>query len=57
MYTPFPDVPFPMKKSLNEWANAPRTIRGFLSVSNQEKRAKEEMAKGQTSNQQPLGKL
>lgn len=54
MYTPFPDVPFPMKKSLNEWANAPRTIRGFLSVSNQEKRAKEEMAKGQASNQQPL---
>lgn len=55
MYTPLPDIPFPMKKSLNEWATAPRTIRGFLSVSNQEKRAKE--SKGQTSNQQTLGKL
>lgn len=57
MYTPLPDIPFPMKKSLNEWANAPRTIRGYLSVSNQEKRAKDEIAKRHISDQRPLGKL
>ncbi|CAK9159580.1 unnamed protein product [Ilex paraguariensis] len=52
--TPLPDIPFPMKKSLNEWGDTPRTIRGFLSVSNQEKRAKEQMAKGQSLAEQPL---
>ncbi|CAL5411786.1 unnamed protein product [Camellia sinensis] len=52
--TPLPDTPFPMKKSLNEWSNAPRTIRGFLSVSNQAKRAKEQMTKGQTFDGQTL---
>ncbi|PSS23600.1 General transcription factor 3C polypeptide like [Actinidia chinensis var. chinensis] len=52
--TPLPDTPFPMKKSLNEWSNAPRTIRGFLSESNQAKRAKEQIAKGQSLDSQPL---
>ncbi|KAK3043542.1 hypothetical protein RJ639_002121 [Escallonia herrerae] len=55
--SPLPNIPFPMKKSLNEWGNAPRTIRGFLSVSNQEKRAREQLAEGQTSDEQPLGEL
>ncbi|KAK2978877.1 hypothetical protein RJ640_030926 [Escallonia rubra] len=54
--SPLPNIPFPMKKSLNEWGNAPRTIRGFLSVSNQEKRAREQLAEGQTSDEQPLVK-
>uniref|UniRef100_A0A5B7BSE2 Putative DNA binding protein isoform 1 n=1 Tax=Davidia involucrata TaxID=16924 RepID=A0A5B7BSE2_DAVIN len=54
LITPLPDIPFPMKKSLNEWCNAPRTIRGFLSESNQAKRAKDQMAKGQTSDDQTL---
>ncbi|KAL6998077.1 hypothetical protein U1Q18_008204, partial [Sarracenia purpurea var. burkii] len=52
--TPLPHTPFPMKKSLNEWGNAPRTIRGFLSESNQAKRAKEQFEKSQTSYGQPL---
>ncbi|XP_052172689.1 LOW QUALITY PROTEIN: uncharacterized protein LOC127788456 [Diospyros lotus] len=52
--SPLPDIPYPMKKSLSEWGNAPRTIRGFLSVSNQEKRAKEQTGKAQTSDDQPL---
>lgn len=56
--TPLPDTPFPMKKSTNEWSNAPRSIRGFVAVSNQEKRAKEEqMAKAQKTNKNALGKL
>ena len=55
--TPLPDTPFPLKKSLNEWSNAPRTIRGFLSESNQAKRAKEQIAKGQSLDSQPLGEL
>ncbi|KAI8553561.1 hypothetical protein RHMOL_Rhmol05G0025300 [Rhododendron molle] len=52
--TPLPDTPFPMKKSLNEWSNAPRTIRGYLSKSNQARRAKEQMSKGQPSDSQTL---
>lgn len=56
--TPLPDTPFPMKKSTNEWSNAPRSIRGFVSVTNQEKRAKEEQsAKAQASDEHALGKL
>ncbi|XP_059646714.1 uncharacterized protein LOC132293301 isoform X2 [Cornus florida] len=49
---PLPDTPFPMKKSLNEWSNTPRTMRGFLAKSNQAKRAMEQMAKDQTSDDQ-----
>eukprot|EP00262_Sarcandra_glabra_P010722 TRINITY_DN2610_c0_g2_i1.p1 TRINITY_DN2610_c0_g2~~TRINITY_DN2610_c0_g2_i1.p1 ORF type:complete len:245 (-),score=40.62 TRINITY_DN2610_c0_g2_i1:188-814(-) len=37
--TSLPNSPFPMKKSLNEWADTPRSIRGFLSNLNQAKRA------------------
>lgn len=55
--TPLPDTPFPMKKSLNEWSNAPRTIRGYLAKSNQARRAKEQMSKGQPSDSQTLGEL
>ncbi|KAA8516698.1 hypothetical protein F0562_016796 [Nyssa sinensis] len=54
LITPLPNIPFPMKKSLNEWCNAPRTIRGFLSELNQAKRAKDQMAKAQTSDDQTL---
>lgn len=52
--SPLPNTPFPMKKSLNEWANAPRTIRGFLCVYNQAKRAKGKMEKGNTPKDQTL---
>lgn len=52
--SPLPNTPFPMKKSLNEWANAPRTIRGFLCVSNQAKRAKQKMEKGNKREDQTL---
>ncbi|KVI07947.1 uncharacterized protein LOC112515196 isoform X2 [Cynara cardunculus var. scolymus] len=49
--SPLPDVPFLMKKSSKEWGDTPRTRRGYRSLSNQEKRAKEQMLK---ECQQPL---
>lgn len=55
MFTPLPNTPFPMMKSLHEWAEAPRTVRGFVSVSNQEKRAKEKRAKVQLSDEKHPG--
>ncbi|XP_071701635.1 uncharacterized protein [Rutidosis leptorrhynchoides] len=51
---PLPDIPFPMKKSSNEWGNTPRSRRGFLAVSNQEKRAREQGLRCQTPEDQPL---
>ncbi|KAL3536134.1 hypothetical protein ACH5RR_004595 [Cinchona calisaya] len=53
LFSPLPNTPFPMKKSLHEWAEAPRTIRGYNTVSNQEKRAKEKK-KVQTSDGEHL---
>ncbi|XP_010242589.1 PREDICTED: uncharacterized protein LOC104586906 isoform X2 [Nelumbo nucifera] len=41
--TPLPCTPFPMKKSLNEWGDTPRSIRGILSGSNQAKKANDEV--------------
>lgn len=55
--TPLPDTPYPMKKSLNEWTNAPRTMRGFLSASNQAKRAMEQTSEGESLDSQALGEL
>ncbi|KAH7862286.1 hypothetical protein Vadar_002497 [Vaccinium darrowii] len=52
--TPLPDTPYPMKKSLNEWTNAPRTMRGFLSASNQAKRAMEQTSEGESLDSQAL---
>lgn len=40
VFTPLPDNPFPMRKSLNEWTDKPRSIRGFLTKCGQEKRAR-----------------
>ncbi|XAR58567.1 hypothetical protein NMG60_11014014 [Bertholletia excelsa] len=51
---PSPDTPVPMKKSLNESANVQRSIGGSISVSNQARRTKEQMAEGQTSESQTL---
>lgn len=45
MFTSLPNTPFPMKKSLREYGKAPRTVRGYISVSNQEKRAKQKLVK------------
>ncbi|XP_027173234.1 uncharacterized protein LOC113772936 [Coffea eugenioides] len=45
MFTSLPNTPFPMRKSLHEWGEAPRTVRGYISVSNQEKRAKQKIVK------------
>ncbi|KAI3992344.1 hypothetical protein MKX01_030065 [Papaver californicum] len=40
--TPLPGLPFPMKKSLNEWGDTPRSSRGFSSDFNHAKRAKDQ---------------
>ncbi|XP_042502346.1 uncharacterized protein LOC122079721 [Macadamia integrifolia] len=42
VHTPLPHVPFPMKKSLNEYADTPRSIRGFVSLANQAKRVNDQ---------------
>ncbi|KAK9127703.1 hypothetical protein Syun_016500 [Stephania yunnanensis] len=46
--SPLPNVPFPMKKSINEYGDTPRTIRGFLTVLNQAKRASSQAPENQT---------
>ncbi|XP_026443106.1 uncharacterized protein LOC113342956 isoform X2 [Papaver somniferum] len=38
--TPLPGLPFPLKKSLNEWGDTPRSTRGFSSDFNHAKKAK-----------------
>ncbi|KAL7617978.1 hypothetical protein Lser_V15G01927 [Lactuca serriola] len=48
--TPSPNIPFPMKKSSNEWGDTPRSKRGFVSITNQEKRAKEYISKENPKN-------
>lgn len=55
VFNPLPNIPFPMKKSSKEWGDTPRSRRGFLAVSNQEKRAREQVLRCQTPEDQPLG--
>ncbi|XP_042476421.1 uncharacterized protein LOC122058061 [Macadamia integrifolia] len=38
VHTPLPHSPFTMKKSPNEYGDAPRSIRGFMSLANQANR-------------------
>lgn len=52
--SPLPNVPFPMKKSSHEWGDTPRSRRGFLSITNQEKRAKEYNQKTKSKSSQAL---
>ncbi|XP_043704706.1 uncharacterized protein LOC122654606 isoform X2 [Telopea speciosissima] len=42
VHTPLPHSPFPMKKSPNEYGDAPRSIRGFVSLANQAKRVNDQ---------------
>ncbi|KAI3746249.1 hypothetical protein L6452_08673 [Arctium lappa] len=51
--SPLPNVPFLMKKSSKEWGDTPRSRRGYISRSNQEKRAREQMLKCQPPEEQP----
>ncbi|KAL4560393.1 hypothetical protein LXL04_032544 [Taraxacum kok-saghyz] len=52
--SPLPNVPIPMKKSTNEWGDTPRSKRGFVSTSNQERRAKEYSPKIENKTSQAL---
>ncbi|KAL8140426.1 hypothetical protein V2J09_006447 [Rumex salicifolius] len=40
--TPLLNAPYPMKRSINEWGNTPRSLRGFIYDSNRVRRAKEQ---------------
>ncbi|KAI3924850.1 hypothetical protein MKW98_031101 [Papaver atlanticum] len=40
--TPLPGLPFPLKKSLNEWGDTPRSTRGVSSDFNHAKKAKDQ---------------
>lgn len=40
--TPLTNCPYPMKRSINEWGNTPRSLRGFIYDSNRKRRAKEQ---------------
>ncbi|KAI3896970.1 hypothetical protein MKW92_049290 [Papaver armeniacum] len=46
--TPLPGLPFPLKKSLNEWGNTPRSTRGFSSDFNHAKKAKDQPTSNDT---------
>lgn len=54
--SPLPNVPSRIKKSSNKWGDTPRSRRGYISISNQEKRAREQMLKCQppAPEEQPL---
>lgn len=53
--TPISTLPFVVKKSLNQWGDTPRSIRG-ISEANEAKRANNQMSNDQSLDDQPLGK-
>ncbi|XP_022765153.1 uncharacterized protein LOC111310200 isoform X5 [Durio zibethinus] len=52
--TPLPDIPVTLKKPSNDYGEGPRSMRAFLTESNQGKNAKDRKAKVAASNKQTL---
>ncbi|OMO89342.1 hypothetical protein CCACVL1_07901 [Corchorus capsularis] len=52
--TPLPDIPLTMKKSTGDYGEGPRSMRAFLTETNQAKNAKDKKAKVQTCDKQTL---
>ncbi|KAK6238872.1 hypothetical protein QUC31_004341 [Theobroma cacao] len=55
--TPLPDIPLTLKKQTNDYGEGPRSMRAFLTESNQAKNAKDNKAKVPTPDKQTLGML
>ena len=55
--TPLPDIPLELKKPSSDYGEGPRSMRSFLTESNQGKNAKDKKAKVPTSDKHSLGNL